>query len=209
MTTYLMPAGFGEAGFTEKRSRFIGRVWPVETEAEALERLGQMREKHRDATHNVYAYILRENNITRYSDDGEPSGTSAMPALSVFAQEKIENFCCVITRYFGGTLLGTGGLTHAYSKAAKLALEAAGITQMAQWRQLAITVPYNFYDKTARILDAFEAAVEKTDFGAQVELFALVREDREQAFLKEMTESFSGRALIERRETRFCGVRIK
>jgi len=98
MTTYLVPEGCGEAEFTEKHSRFIGRVWRTDTEQEALEKIRETREKHRDATHNVYAYIIRDNNITRYSDDGEPSGSSGMPTLNVFASEEIKNVCCVVTR---------------------------------------------------------------------------------------------------------------
>ena len=132
--SYLTPAAFGEAEFTEKRSRFIGRVWPVETEAEALEHLKRMREQHWDATHNVYAYVLREGGIMRYSDDGEPQGTSGMPVLNVFRSREIVNVCCVVTRYFGGILLGTGGLVRAYSRSAKL----AGV---CRWRNIRRSPP--------------------------------------------------------------------
>ena len=110
---YLTPAAYGEAELIEKRSRFIGRVWPVESEAEALEHLKEIRARHWDATHNVYAYILREGGTMRYSDDGEPQGTSGMPTLTVFRAKEIQNVLCVVTRYFGGILLGTGGLVRA------------------------------------------------------------------------------------------------
>ena len=123
MTTYLMPAGFGEAELVEKRSRFIGRVWPVETEAQALEHIEQMRKQHHDARHNCFAYCVRDGGLMRYSDDSEPQGTAGQPILNVFRGREITNFCCVVTRYFGGILLGTGGLVRAYSEAAKLALE--------------------------------------------------------------------------------------
>ena len=132
MTTYLVPAGFGEAEYIEKRSRFIGRVWPVADEAQALEHLREIREQHWDAKHNVYAYIIREGGIMRYSDDGEPGGTSGMPTLNVFRSEEIQNVCCVITRYFGGVLLGSGGLVRAYSNTAKMALDAAGIQKVVE-----------------------------------------------------------------------------
>lgn len=208
MTTYLTPSGYGEAEFVEKRSRFIGRVWRTDTEAEALEKIREMRERHRDATHNVYAYIIRENNITRYSDDGEPSGTSGMPVLNVFATEGITNVCCVVTRYFGGTLLGTGGLVHAYSKAAKEALDAAGVSLMALWSLLRISVSYSFYDRTVRLLDEFEASVLSSDFGENVSLQALVRKDKEETFLERMTECSAGKAIVEKTEERFCGARV-
>ena len=209
MTTYLVPSGFGEAELIEKHSRFIGRVWRTDTEAEALDKIREIREKHRDATHNVYAYIIRDNNVTRYSDDGEPSGTSGMPTLNVFASEGITNACCIVTRYFGGTLLGTGGLVRAYSKAAKLALDAAGISMMAQWSLYHISVPYNFYERLMRILNELEAIVESTDFGTEVCVEALLREDKEILFAEQLTESTAGKASLVKKGEQFCGVRIK
>ena len=145
MEPYFVPAGEGEAEFTEKRSRFIGRVRRADTEHDALDMLRAIREAHRDATHNVYAYCIRENNLTRYSDDGEPNGTSGMPVLNVFFGAGVTNVCCVVTRYFGGTLLGTGGLARAYTRAAQMALEAAGIAQMASFTELLLALPYPFY----------------------------------------------------------------
>lgn len=209
MISYLVPAGFGEAEFIEKHSRFIGRVWRTETEEEALECVRQMREKHRDATHNVYAYIIRENNITRYSDDGEPSGTSGMPTLNVFITEEIKNMCCVVTRYFGGTLLGTGGLARAYSKAAKLALEQAGVARMAQWRSFAVACDYGFFERAKRILEDFEAVTEETDFGADVALKVLVREDKAEAFTGRLTDLSNGKAVFKDTGSQFLGVRIR
>lgn len=209
MISYLVPAGFGEAEFIEKHSRFIGRVWRTDTEEQALECLRQMREKHRDATHNVYAYIIRENNIMRYSDDGEPSGTSGMPTLNVFSSEEIKNVCCVVTRYFGGTLLGTGGLARAYSKAAKLALDAAGVSRMAQWRSFSVSSDYGFFERAKRILEDFEAVTEETDFGAEVTLKALIREDRAQAFSEKLTDLSNGKAVFEDTGSQFLGVRIR
>ena len=209
MTTYLVPAGFGEAEFTEKHSHFIGRVWRTDTEEEALERIRETREKHRDATHNVYAYIIRENNTTRYSDDGEPSGTSGMPTLNVFASEEIKNVCCVVTRYFGGTLLGTGGLVRAYSKAAKLALEAAGVAQMAQWRSFAISSDYGFFDRAKRVLEDFEAVIQNTDFGTDIAIEALVREDKADDFAAKLIDASNGKAICEELGSRSLGVRIR
>ena len=168
MEAYLVPAGDGEAEFTEKHSRFIGRVRRTDTEAAALDMLRELREAHRDATHNVFAYRIRENNLTRYSDDGEPSGTSGLPTLGVFTGAEVTNVCCVVTRYFGGTLLGTGGLVRAYTKAAQLALEAAGISQMALWTAFTLSLPYPFYERAQRLLAEYEAVTENADFGADV-----------------------------------------
>ena len=209
MNSYLVPSGYGEAEFVEKRSRFIGRVWFTETEAEALERLKETREKHRDATHNVYAYIIRENNITRYSDDGEPSGTSGMPTLNVFVSEKVTNVCCVVTRYFGGTLLGTGGLVRAYSRAAKMALDAAGISQMDSWRSYLLSCEYGFYDRLKRLLEEYEAVVEQTDFGSDVASDVLIRADRAKSFEDALREASNGRALCENAGESFLGVRVR
>ncbi|MBQ1830507.1 MAG: YigZ family protein, partial [Ruminococcus sp.] len=113
--------------FVEKRSRFIGYVKPVKTEEEAVAFINQKRSEHWDARHNVYAYSLREGNIKRYSDDGEPSGTAGMPVLDVIVKNEIYDVCVVVTRYFGGVLLGTGGLVRAYSQGSKIALESGGI----------------------------------------------------------------------------------
>ncbi len=174
MSGYLVPTKFGEAEFIEKRSRFIGRVWPVENEEEAVARIKEMREKHWDATHNVYAYIIREGGAMRYSDDGEPGGTSGMPTLNVFRAGEIYNVCCVVTRYFGGILLGTGGLVRAYSQAAKLALEAAGISRMDLWESTAAACPYSLYERVRRELEAAGAVIENIDYGADVTIEAFL-----------------------------------
>jgi len=208
MISYLVPAGFGEAEYTEKHSRFIGRVWRTDTEEQALELLRQTREKHRDATHNVYAYIIRDNNITRYSDDGEPGGTAGLPTLNVFAAGEICNVCCVVTRYFGGTLLGTGGLVHAYAKAAKLALDAAGIARMAEWRELRLSCDYAFYERARRLLEEQEAFIRNTDYGTAVVIEALVREDRKEDFSLKLTDLSNGRAVCKFLGTSFIGVLI-
>lgn len=209
MNSYLVPAGFGEAEYIEKRSRFIGRVWRTDTEAEALERLRETRERHRDATHNVYAYIIRENNITRYSDDGEPSGTSGMPTLNVFASEGIQNVCCVITRYFGGTLLGAGGLVRAYAKTAKLALDAAGIARMDAWQSFLISCDYSFYERAKRVLEEHEAVIQSTDYGADIVIEAQIRSDLSEAFQEKIKDASNARALFTPTEETFMAVRVK
>ncbi|MCM1149574.1 MAG: YigZ family protein [Butyricicoccus sp.] len=192
MTTYLIPAGFGEAEYAEKRSRFIARVWPVADEAEALGHLADMRRQHYDASHNVYAYIIRENGIMRYSDDGEPSGTSGQPTLSVLRGEELQDVCCVVTRYFGGTLLGTGGLVRAYTAAAKLAVEAAGVSMVSLWKSAGIVCPYARFERVRRLLEEHGAVIESTDFAADVSFRALVREDAAGGFATELTELTAG-----------------
>ena len=209
MTTYLMPAGFGEAELVEKRSRFIGRVWPVETEAQALEHIEQMRKQHHDARHNCFAYCVRDGGLMRYSDDSEPQGTAGQPILNVFRGREITNFCCVVTRYFGGILLGTGGLVRAYSEAAKLALEQAGLQQMAKWQRVSIRCPYNMFERVKRLLTEQEAVPEDTEYGADIRITALLREDVTERFSAALRELSAGSIEAQALEERFCGVRIE
>ncbi len=208
MESYLTPAGYGEAELIEKRSRFIGRVWLTENEDEALARIKEMREKHWDATHNVYAYHIRATGAMRYSDDGEPSGTSGMPTLNVFRSEEIVNFCCVITRYFGGILLGAGGLVRAYSGTAKLALDAAGIQRMAQWTLFRLSCSYAQYERVRRVLDAHDCITENCDFGAAVVIDGLIRSDGFEALRGALTELTAGTVPVSETDTCFRGIRI-
>ena len=206
-TDYFVPAGYGEAEFTEKRSRFTGRVWPVKTEEEALQHLKEMREKYWDATHNVYAYIIKETGAMRYSDDGEPQGTSGMPVLGVFRSAGVTDFCCVVTRYFGGILLGTGGLVRAYSQAASSALENAGIAKTSLWRRLSLCCPYPAYE---RVKTETESAgiIENTDFAADVTVDALVPEEQAEDFISRITDATSGAVRPETLGTEFRAVKI-
>lgn len=208
MTTYLVPAGYGGDELTEKRSRFIGQVWPVESEAEARARIEETRKLYHDARHTCWCYVLRDGGLLRYSDDGEPQGTAGQPMLNVFQREGVENVCCTVTRYFGGILLGAGGLVRAYSAAAKLALDAAGIQRMAAWTELLIGCSYAQYEQVKRLLDAQEAVVEHTDFGADVVIETLVRADRAADCTAQLTELTAGTASVEIAGETFRGVRI-
>ena len=154
--------------FIEKKSKFIGYAKPVKTQEEAVEFISEIKSKHWDATHNVYAYVLRENNIQRYSDDGEPSGTAGVPVLDVILKENLVDVCVVATRYFGGTLLGAGGLVRAYSHTSKIALEAAGIITMAQCSIMSAEVDYSFYDRLNILLPDFSAVILDTSFSDKV-----------------------------------------
>ena len=154
--------------FIEKKSKFIGYAKPVKTQEEAVEFISKIKSKHWDATHNVYAYVLRENNIQRYSDDGEPSGTAGVPVLDVMLKESLVDVCVVATRYFGGTLLGAGGLVRAYSHTSKIAIEAAGIITMAQCSIMSAEVDYSFYDRFNILLSDFSAVILNTSFSDKV-----------------------------------------
>ncbi|MDD7331256.1 YigZ family protein [Eubacterium sp.] len=154
--------------FIEKKSKFIGYAKPVKTQEEAVEFISKIKSKHWDATHNVYAYVLRENNIQRYSDDGEPSGTAGVPVLDVMLKESLVDVCVVATRYFGGTLLGAGGLVRAYSHTSKIALESAGIITMAQCSVMSAEVDYSFYDRLNILLSDSSAVILNTSFSDKV-----------------------------------------
>lgn len=191
MDEYLVPTAFGEEEFVEKKSRFIGRIWPVETEEEALQRIQEMKKKHYDATHNCWAYIIRDGAV-RFSDDGEPGGTAGMPMLQVLQREELYNVVCVVTRYFGGILLGAGGLVRAYTKGAKIAVDAAGKSMKRVWTALYLPCPYSYYERVKLAVAAFDGLVRKTDYGAEIELEVLFPEGRTQAFLTHLRDMTSG-----------------
>ena len=191
MEEYLVPTGYGEDEFVEKKSRFIGRVWLVESEEEALERIGEMKKQHYDATHNCWAYVIRDGAM-RFSDDGEPGGTAGNPMMQVLQKENLYNVCCVVTRYFGGTLLGAGGLVRAYTKGAKIAIDAAGKSMKRVWSVLYIPCPYTFYERVKLETEAFGGIIRDTQFGAEVELEILVAQPQAQAFLDKILDMTSG-----------------
>ena len=187
MDEYLVPSGYGEDEFVEKKSRFIGRVWCVETEEEALEKVQQMKKQHYDATHNCWAYVIKDGPM-RFSDDGEPGGTAGNPMMQVLQKENLYNVVCVVTRYFGGVLLGVGGLVRAYTKGAKIAIDAAGKSVKRIWTVLYLPCPYNFYERVKLEVAAFEGIIRDTQFGAEVELEILLAEGKTQAFLDRLTD---------------------
>ncbi len=191
MEEYLVPTGFGEDEFIEKKSRFIGRVWPVETEEEALSKIQQMKKQHYDATHNCWAYIIHGGAV-RFSDDGEPGGTAGMPMLQVLQREGLHNIVCVVTRYFGGILLGAGGLVRAYTKGAKIAVDAAGKSIKRVWTVLYVPCPYSFYERVKLEIDAFGGILRSTEVGAEVDMEILFPEANAQSFLSRLTDLTSG-----------------
>ena len=191
MDEYLIPTKEAEAEFTEKRSRFIGHIWPVETEEEALEHLKTMRDKYWDATHNVYAYIIKDG-PTRFSDAGEPGGTAGMPTIKVLQREGLFNVCCVTTRYFGGILLGAGGLVRAYSHAAKIAVDAAGKSMKRIWDVIWLPVPYSWYERMKVEVASYEGIIRDIQYGADVELEVLTPTGRTKDFLDRVVDLSAG-----------------
>lgn len=179
--------------FVEKKSKFIGYVKPVKTQEEAIEFINTIKAKHWDATHNVYAYVLKENNIQRYSDDGEPSGTAGVPVLDVLLKENLVDVCVVATRYFGGTLLGAGGLVRAYSHTSKIAVEAGHIITMAECSILECIVDYNFYERMLILLSDYNANIIDTEFAENVKITFSLKEDLEKSFQDKLIDVTNGR----------------
>ena len=173
MSEYIIPAGYGEAEYIDKKSRFIGQVQHPESVSEAMAFVESVRRKHADATHNVWAYVLADGQM-RWSDDGEPGGTSGQPTLNVFRSANVCDVVCVVTRYFGGILLGSGGLVRAYSKAASMALEAAGRARMAEWQSVAVECSYAHYERLRRLLEGEGAQDMSGDFAEFVTVTCLL-----------------------------------
>lgn len=182
--------------FVEKRSRFIGYSKPVKTEAEAVEFINRIKKEHFDARHNCYAYALREGNIKRYSDDGEPQGTAGVPMLEILNKNEVVDAVVVVTRYFGGVLLGTGGLARAYSKGAKIALEASGIITMSVCSMCELSCTYNQYGKLNTLIMNCGGAVDDTDFADNVRLSFHISSEDVERLKKEILDATSGEVEI-------------
>lgn len=206
MTSFRIPAHDGCDEFTEKKSRFIGVVRYTKTEEEALAFIAEQNEKHKTAGHNVYAYSIRDNNIMRYSDNGEPQGTAGLPVLDVFRKEEVFDFCCVVTRYFGGILLGTGGLVRAYSHAAKIALDSAGIAVMRLWTDGSMSIPYNLFEIVQKAIVSLGAKITATDYGAEVTLSFLIPTEEFDMVSAQIFDTTNGRVITRRGEDKFMAV---
>jgi len=180
--------------FIVNKSRFIGHAKPVETEEEALAFLAEMREKYADATHNCYAYIIGPNmGVMRYSDDGEPGGTAGMPIIEVMKARGVTNCCVVVTRYFGGILLGAGGLVRAYTQGAVVAINAAQVGVMHPTARYLMDVSYPMLSRVEFNLKSEPVIVEDKTFADVITLTILVRCTDEDAFVKRMVEISEGR----------------
>ena len=192
MTEYYVPTVPSETEFVEKRSRFIGRVKPVETEEEARAFVEEVRRRHHDARHNCWCYLLREGNVLRYSDDGEPQGTAGQPMLGVFEKEGVTNLVCVVTRYFGGVLLGAGGLVRAYTRSANDALDAAGVSVVRRWVRHLVPCSYSLYERLRQETERFGAVIQDTEYGADILLTVLVPEERSQEYAARILDFTAG-----------------
>lgn len=182
----------GTEEFTEKRSRFIGSALPVSTEKEALDFIADLKSKYWDANHNVYAYILREGNIQRFSDDGEPQGTAGIPTLEVLKKGGLTDLVVVVTRYFGGILLGAGGLVRAYSHGAKIAVDAAGIKHMRPAFEVEMDTDYSLYGKITYMLPKYHVQEQKNDFGAAVRMEFIIAAELFEQFKAELIDLTNG-----------------
>lgn len=178
---------YGEDEIIINKSRFIGYARPVKSEEEALEFIEKISSKHRDATHNVYAYVIGKNsNIQRFSDDGEPSGTAGIPALEVIKKEELRDVVVVVTRYFGGIKLGGGGLIRAYTKGCKIALNAAQIVDMILHTNLEIQIDYTLYGKIENYLQSENYIPENIDFRDKVSISIYVDNRKLERFKREL-----------------------
>ncbi len=191
MSGYIVPFETAESEFTEKRSRFISHIWRVETEEEARSRIEEMKKKYYDARHNCWCYLLHDGPV-RYSDDGEPQGTAGQPMLNVFQREEVTNVCCVVTRYFGGILLGAGGLTRAYAKGAKDALDAAGICRMSLWTEWEIPCTYPLFERMKLTVESCGGVVRDAEYGADIVLRAAFPSGGAEQFAPRLTELSAG-----------------
>ena len=188
----------GEGELIEKKSRFIATTRPVETEEEALAFLAEMKKKYWDATHNCSAFVIGDRQqIQRCSDDGEPQGTAGRPMLDVLLGEDIHNMAVVVTRYFGGTLLGTGGLVRAYSKSVQIGLEASEVIEKRSGFLLKMAADYNGIGKIQYILGKKRIPTIASEYGADVVLEVLVPEEEEEGLKEEITEGTSGRTVYQ------------
>ena len=192
MDAYRVPFENAESEFVEKRSRFISHIWRVETEAEARTRIEEMKKKYYDARHNCWCYLLHDGPV-RYSDDGEPQGTAGQPMLNVFQREEVTNVCCVVTRYFGGILLGAGGLTRAYAKGAKDALDAAGICRMSLWTEWDVPCTYPLLERMKLAVESCGGVVRDAEYGADITLRAAFPAGGAERFAPRLTELSAGK----------------
>lgn len=195
---YKTVAERAEVEISEKKSRFIATVMPVKTQEEVDEFLGELRKTYWNATHNCFAYQIGEQNeIQRFSDDGEPQGTAGKPILDVLKGEELRDTAIVVTRYFGGTLLGTGGLVRAYGRSAKEGVLAAGILECILMRRYLVTIPYTLVGKVQYLLNENGYITEDSVYTDDVTIHVLVEEDACDQFTKQIIEVTSGEAILE------------
>lgn len=178
--------------FIEKRSEFIGHIKPVHSREEALTFINEIKALHKDATHNCWAYIIDEQNLSSVSDDGEPQGTAGQPILQVLQREGVTNVCVVVTRYFGGTLLGAGGLIRAYAKGAKISLDAGGVTIFVPCNICEIFCDYNQYGKVSDFLNRSGTVVRSIEYQEKIKIVFELTEEKMPHYSEMLKEMSAG-----------------
>lgn len=194
----------GESFFTDRKSKFIGNAKPVKTEAEALEFINEIKKKYADATHNVYAYVVSENNMQRYTDDGEPSGTAGLPVLDCIHRPGLTDTAVVVTRYFGGTLLGTGGLVHAYGKCAAAAIADACPVTRILCAIYSVKCDYTLSGKVQYFLADY--IVTDSVYTDKVEFTVCVKPEEDGGFADGLVQLTGNRAIIKRTGEKYIDI---
>lgn len=195
--SYKTLKSYAEFSITERKSEFIGYCAPVKTEEEAVAFVNSVKKKHSDARHNVYAYVLREGFKERFSDDGEPHGTAGMPVLDSIRKAGLTDSVVVVTRYFGGILLGTGGLVRAYTAAAVGAIKESGVAEVGEFALISVKCGYSEYQKIMPLVSSLGARTRDSDFGSDVRLTLMVVKPEAEGFIDAVIESTNGRASAE------------
>lgn len=202
MEKFIIKEG-GQGEIVEKKSRFIATVLPIDTEEEALQYIEKIKKKYWDARHNCFAYVIGSNNeIQRFSDDGEPQGTAGKPILETLLNENLHNTLIVVTRYFGGTLLGTGGLVRAYGQSSKEGIRNSVIQKVCEGISFKLTVDYNSIGKIKYIMGQMEITDAQEEYGQNVVLSILMKKDEYNEFNTKVTDATGGKAVFEDEEDR-------
>ncbi len=208
LTKYRTIHSFGSDETIINKSRFIGYAKPISSEEEAIDFIQEIKSKHKDATHNVYAYVYGEsNNIQRYSDDGEPSGTAGIPVLEVIKKEDLRNVVVVVTRYFGGIKLGTGGLVRAYTKGAKAGLESAQIVDKVLFKKVKVRIDYTLYGKVENELLRMEYIISDVIYDDAVNIIILCENENVNNLINLITELTSSRMIYEELDEEYYSVK--
>ena len=192
MKKYITMKEFTQEEFIEKKSRFIGSIAPVTSEEEAIAFVTEIKAKYKDANHNCYAYVLRNGQLMRFSDDGEPQGTAGKPILEVLLKEALTDVAVVVTRYFGGVLLGAGGLVRAYTQGAKCGIDSGEIIVMYESVRVELDIPYDFYGKVNYIIPDYGIVIENTAFEEGIRMILRIKKDMIEPFTQQLKELSSG-----------------
>lgn len=202
MEKFIIKEG-GQGEIVEKKSRFIATVLPIDTEEEALQYIERIKKKYWDARHNCFAFVIGSNNeIQRFSDDGEPQGTAGKPILETLLNENLHNTLIVVTRYFGGTLLGTGGLVRAYGQSSKEGIRNSVIQKVCEGISFKLTVDYNSIGKIKYIMEQMGITDAQEEYGQNVVLSILMKKDEYNEFNTKVTDATGGKAVFEDEEDR-------